>query len=64
MGRRKIPDRVQVQVRVPRERLAAFDAAVTHAVETRRDPAFSRTDALLEAMDRWAAAEAAKSGAL
>lgn len=58
--RRKIPDRTQVQVRVPRERLAALDAAVE--ARTKLDPSFTRTDATLEAWALWVAAESAKGG--
>ena len=61
--RPKIPDRVQVNSRVPKVRLDAFDAAWKAAAVARRDPNFNRTDALLEAMDLWSAAEAAKRGA-
>lgn len=58
--RRKIPDRTQVQIRVPRERLAALDAGVT--ARQRLDPGFNRTDATLEAWALWVAAEATKGG--
>lgn len=58
--RRKIPDRTQVQVRVPRERLAALDAGVT--ARQKVDPGFNRTDATLEAWALWTEREAAKGG--
>ena len=58
--RRKIPDRVQVNARVPASALRAFDDAWQRACETRPDPGLNRTDALLEAMALWVAAEAAK----
>ena len=61
--RTKIPDRVQMNARVPKARVDAFDAAWKAAAVTRRDPGFNRTDALMEAMDLWVAAEAAKGGA-
>ena len=46
--------------RVPRERLAALDAAVE--ARTKLDPSFTRTDATLEAWALWVAAESAKGG--
>lgn len=61
--RQKIPNRSQVQTRVPDALIARFDAAVKQAAERRADPAFNRTDAMLEAMALWIAAEAAKRGA-
>ena len=60
--RRKIPDRVQVSARVPIAALRAFDLAWQRACDTRPDPSLTRTDALLEAMALWAAAESAKGG--
>lgn len=60
--RRKIPDRVQMSARVPVAALRTFDLAWQRACGTRPDPGLTRTDALLEAMAMWSAAEAAKGG--
>lgn len=61
--RPKIPNRSQVQTRVPDALIARFDAAVKRAADLRADPAFNRTDAMLEAMALWIAREDAKGGA-
>ena len=50
--RRKIPDRVQVSARVPIAALRAFDLAWQRACDTRPDPSLTRTDALLEAIQK------------
>lgn len=61
--RAKIPDRSQMQTRVPKVVLARFDDQVSRSAERRADPNFNRTDAVLEAMALWIAADAAKGGA-
>ena len=63
MSREKIPDRVAIPLRVNRERLAAFDAAVKAARKSRPQDSLTRNDALAEAMALWVAAESAKGGA-
>lgn len=61
MARPKIPDRAEFTARVPAALLAKVDAAVRGRMEVA--PSFTRTDALVEALAAWVAAEAAKGGA-